>query len=219
MTYSQPPASPRHLLDPRKSPAQRRSADTVDAILEGAARILEAHGLDRYNTNDIAERAGVSVGSLYQYFPSKDAITVALIEREAAMLVAEVSAALALAQPGDALAALTGAAVRHQLRRPDLARLLDFEQDRLSAVLPESSSAAAVLSALRDFLTQQERWRLDSPDAVANDIVTIVRALTDAAGRRPAVDATRLKHCIEGAVLGYLAAVERPADNHAGRAA
>ena len=66
-------------LEPRKAPAQARSTATVAAILEAAARILETDGLAGYSTNAIARRAGVSVGSLYQYFPGKDAITRALI--------------------------------------------------------------------------------------------------------------------------------------------
>lgn len=55
------------LPDPRKRPRQARSVATFEAILEAAARILEI------NTNAVAELAGVSIGSLYQYFPSKDA--------------------------------------------------------------------------------------------------------------------------------------------------
>lgn len=66
-------------VTPRKAPGQPRSAHTVAAILEGAAQVLEERGLAGYTTNAIAARAGVSIGSLYQYFPTKDAVTVALI--------------------------------------------------------------------------------------------------------------------------------------------
>ncbi len=65
----------------RKRPKQGRSKFTVDAILEGAARILIADGYASFNTNRVAEVAGVSVGSLYQYFPNKEAIVAALWER------------------------------------------------------------------------------------------------------------------------------------------
>ena len=65
----------------RKAPGQARSKETVDVILEASARILESEGLRGFNTNSIAAKAGVSVGSLYQYFPNKDAILLALIER------------------------------------------------------------------------------------------------------------------------------------------
>ena len=59
----------RRANDPRKTPRQSRSRDTYDAVLEATARILETKGLEAANTNAIAERAGFSVGSLYQYFP------------------------------------------------------------------------------------------------------------------------------------------------------
>src|SRR5262249_27015371 len=64
----------------RRSPAQERSRTTVAAILEAATRIFAARGYAATTTNRIAEHAGVSVGSLYEYFPSKDAILVALAE-------------------------------------------------------------------------------------------------------------------------------------------
>ena len=65
----------------RKRPKQGRSKFTVDSILEAATRILIADGYASFNTNRVAEVAGVSVGSLYQYFPNKEAIVAALWER------------------------------------------------------------------------------------------------------------------------------------------
>lgn len=58
---------------PRKTPSQQRSRFTYDTILEAAARVFDAEGMSA-TTNRIAERAGVSVGSLYQYFPNKQAL-------------------------------------------------------------------------------------------------------------------------------------------------
>ena len=68
---------------PRKRPAQKRSKETVRAIVEAAARILRRDGYERTNVNRVAELAGVSVGSLYQYFPSKEAL-VAEVARDLA---------------------------------------------------------------------------------------------------------------------------------------
>ena len=67
--------------EPRKRPLQRRSAETVDRILTAAARIFDERGYRDTTTNHVAEEAGVSIGSLYQYFPNKDALLVALAER------------------------------------------------------------------------------------------------------------------------------------------
>jgi len=67
----------------RKMPAQARSAWTVDVILQAAAQVLEGGGEDALTTKTVAERAGVSIGTLYQYFPNRDAILLALADREA----------------------------------------------------------------------------------------------------------------------------------------
>ena len=71
----------RPLTNPRKQASQERSRATVDALLDATARILVREGFDKASTNRIAEVAGVSVGSLYQYFPSKEALVAAVIER------------------------------------------------------------------------------------------------------------------------------------------
>ena len=71
----------RPLTNPRKNASQLRSRATVDALVEATARILVREGFDKASTNRIAEVAGVSVGSLYQYFPSKEALVAAVIDR------------------------------------------------------------------------------------------------------------------------------------------
>ena len=66
---------------PRKSPAQQRSQLTVAALLKATAHILVKEGYESASTNRIAEAAGVSIGSLYQYFPSKEALVAAVVDR------------------------------------------------------------------------------------------------------------------------------------------
>ena len=75
-------------LQPRKSPAQSRSLRMVDDILEATARVLVKDGWEKASTNRIARVAGVSVGSLYQYFPNKEALILALSERHASEMMA-----------------------------------------------------------------------------------------------------------------------------------
>lgn len=65
----------------RREPKQQRSRQTVEAVLEAVRRVLRRHGAEAITTNRIAEAAGVSIGSLYQYFPDKQAIFMALHER------------------------------------------------------------------------------------------------------------------------------------------
>src|SRR6188768_1896869 len=66
---------------PRKRPRQSRSVATVDTIIAATARVLVKQGFDGLTTNAVAEAAGVSIGSLYQYFPNKEALVAALVER------------------------------------------------------------------------------------------------------------------------------------------
>lgn len=71
-------------LSPRKTPVQARSRATVDALLEATADILIRRGYGKLTTNRIADRAGVNIASLYQYFPSKEAIVAELRRRHGA---------------------------------------------------------------------------------------------------------------------------------------
>ena len=66
----------------RKIPTQSRSRATVEVVLEAATQLLEALGERGFNTNAVAERAGVSIGTLYRYFPDKRSILTALARRE-----------------------------------------------------------------------------------------------------------------------------------------
>ena len=69
------------VLEPRKSPVQARSAASVDAILEATIQVLLGIGKERLTTTTVAMRAGVSVGTLYQYFPNKSALLQAVLSR------------------------------------------------------------------------------------------------------------------------------------------
>jgi AcrR family transcriptional regulator len=82
------------LTEPRKFPRQERSKIAVEAILEATTRILTEEGYDKANTNRIAERAGVSIGSLYQYFPNKESLITALMVKHSNEMVALVESKL-----------------------------------------------------------------------------------------------------------------------------
>ena len=87
-------------LSPRKRPRQQRSIATVDAIVEAAARVFAERGYGGGSTNWIARIAGVSIGSLYEYFPNKGSILVAVAERHLGRMIADVDRLLERAQPG-----------------------------------------------------------------------------------------------------------------------
>jgi AcrR family transcriptional regulator len=69
------------LKSARRKPKQRRARQTVDAVLDAVLRLLKREGFDSLTTNRIAEVAGVSIGSVYQYFPDKRGIFIALHQR------------------------------------------------------------------------------------------------------------------------------------------
>ncbi len=75
------PLRPQPVLEPRKSPVQARSTASVDAILEAALQVLAQVGKEKLTTTRVATRAGVSVGTLYQYFPNKSSLLRAALER------------------------------------------------------------------------------------------------------------------------------------------
>ncbi len=70
-------------IDPyRKKPKQTRSEETIEVVFEATARILQTQSFSEFNTNAVAKLAGISIGTLYQYFPNKNAILVAMARRE-----------------------------------------------------------------------------------------------------------------------------------------
>lgn len=82
---------------PRKVPVQARARRTVEALLDATAQLLVTEGYGKTTTNKVAERAGTSIGTLYEYFPSREALVTAVIERLAERLVAHTLEALDLA--------------------------------------------------------------------------------------------------------------------------
>jgi AcrR family transcriptional regulator len=75
------PKQPQTILEPRKSPVQARSTASVEAILKATIQVLLKVGKDNLTTTRVAARAGVSVGTLYQYFPNKSALLRAALRR------------------------------------------------------------------------------------------------------------------------------------------
>ncbi len=82
------------VMHPRRRPRQARAQATVEAIIQATARVLVEDGYDRASTNRIAHAAGVSIGSLYQYFPSKEALVAALVDEHVARMLNVVTGAI-----------------------------------------------------------------------------------------------------------------------------
>jgi AcrR family transcriptional regulator len=198
-------------MQPRKAPQQPRSQQTVAALLEAAAEVLETRGMQGFNTNAVAQRAGVSVGSLYQYFPSKEALTLGLVQREGEKFIAEARASLREADGTQALRVLIAAAVGQQLRRPELARLLDVEESRpeLRVVVSKGAFNGLLSEVLRRADLPRQR---DHALAVC-DVGAMVRGIVDGAGERGEADQVALQRRVEAAVFGYLRAAAVAPEN------
>lgn len=138
--------------------------------------------------------------------PGKDALTVALIQRETARFYDDARGALAQRSGKATLEYLIGAAVRQQLQQPMLARLLDVEEGR-PALRDEASKPQAFHSLLIACI-KRAKPLCGSPEVAAGDVAAIIRGMVDAAGERGEDDVPALEHRLGAAVFGYLARVQ-----------
>jgi AcrR family transcriptional regulator len=206
---------PRARLAPRKLPQQARSEATVEAILQAAAQVFERHGYAAGTTNRIAARAGVSIGSLYQYFPSKDSILLALARRHLAEGMALLRPHLERLRAGCRLDEVLGdvveATVALHASAPQLHRVL-FEE----TPLPETLRAE--LDAAEDALVEVVASSLQARPGTAADrrfaaqvIVSAIEGLTHRLVLRPAgVSSDVISAEVTALVRGYLR--QRPGD-------
>lgn len=166
---------------PRKRPQQARSRATVDTILEATARVLVKRGFDGLTTNAVAAAAGVSIGSLYQYFPNKEALVAALVERHMeemnAAIFAELTrvAKLPLAEAVRCVVELT---IRAHAIDPELHRVLTEQVPRVGKLarlreVDEISHrmVAGLLAARKDELAIRD------PDLAAFILVSAIEAI------------------------------------------
>jgi AcrR family transcriptional regulator len=176
--------------NPRKSASQARSRQTVDALLEATARVLVKDGYDRASTNKIAAVAGVSIGSLYQYFPSKEALVAAVIDRHMNASLQVVRAALvkvATKPIGVAARELVSVMIDAHRVNPKLHRVLVEQTPRTGKLENVEAIEREAYAMVRAYL-EAHRDELDvaDPDLAAFVCVTAVEALTHAAiVRRP----------------------------------
>lgn len=182
----------RPATSPRKAASQDRSRATVDALLSATARVLVRDGYDRASTNRIAEAAGVSVGSLYQYYPSKEALVAAVIDRhigDMMALVRQASVTLAPLPLADATRAIVRVMIEAHALEPKLHRVLVEQIPRVGSLERIERLDEEACALVRLWLeAHQEEIAVADLDLAAFVVVTAVEALTHAAVlRRPAV--------------------------------
>lgn len=192
------------VIEPRKRPVQARSAATVDAILDAAARILGSEGLAGLNTNAVARVAGVSVGTLYQYFPGKEAILSELLRRKRQRVLTDIRAALEgmeAAREEETIARLVKAAIRNQAPTPKLLQAFDYADAALPLHDETRRINAEIVAAVAGFLALR-----DTPQAqaVARDIVGLTRGIATQAMQAGHTDDAAVIERICAAIAGYL---------------
>ncbi|WP_437576115.1 TetR/AcrR family transcriptional regulator [Sorangium sp. So ce887] len=202
---------------PRKEPRQARSRFLVETIVEAAARVFDAHGYDGANTNEVARVAGVSVGSVYQYFPNKDALVTALHERHVRHMVRildQVDAAAGALSLREATERLVARSLEVHRTEPRLQRLLHADLPTLEQQRALSEASRAVLDRTRQLLSRH-RSEIAQPDL---DLATYVvlrmfEELVHAAALDPppGVEDGALRRAISDALLGYLTLAAGPA--------
>jgi AcrR family transcriptional regulator len=199
--------------NPRKSASQERSRSTVDALLEATARVLVKEGYDRASTNRISEVAGVSIGSLYQYFPNKEALVAAVIDRHTEQVSQVTRNALvkAAALPIEAAAReFVSVAIDGHRVNPKLHGVLAEQIPRVGRLENIEANVREGYALVRGYL-EAHRDEIDVADLdlAAFVCVTTVEALTHAAVlRNPEILAPhRVDGFIEEAsrlIVGYL---------------
>jgi AcrR family transcriptional regulator len=205
--------SPSRRLAPRKTPVQDRSVETRARILDAAARVFSGHGYAAGTTNRIAAEAGLSVGSLYQYFPNKDSILIELVRRhldEGFRAVTERLAEVDADRAGSTLRlieAAVDATIGNHVDDPGLHQVLFEESPRPPELLAELHAletlaidqAAAVLAADPDV-------RVADPVMAARVVVTTIESVVHrvVATRARQVDIPTFRHELVTMLERYL---------------
>jgi AcrR family transcriptional regulator len=178
---------------PRKQPQQGRSRELVTAIVEAAARVFDERGYDATTTNHVAEVAGVSVGSVYQYFADKASLLTALHERHAAQVLEILEVARVRAPERTlevSLADIVGRLVAMHRVQPALQRLLHDEHAALQYRKADSPIGRRILRETKALFAAYPALKLENPALTAELLVRSVEALVHAAVLEPPAKAT-----------------------------
>lgn len=180
---------PRQMIDaePRKTPRQGRSRATVDAVLIAATQVLAEVGCQRANTARIAERAGVSVGSLYQYFPNKEALIAALVERFADDLVERMAQALDRADSLEqAMRALLEVGVSGHRVNPALHKILSEQAPHVGRIAKAMDTHSRIAGLIANYLSRNADKLASGRDPLV--AATVVETVMAALVHRSIVD-------------------------------
>jgi len=207
------------LTTPRKSASQKRSQATVETLLDATARVLVREGYDRASTNRIAAVAGVSIGSLYQYFPGKEALVTALVarhNREMLELLRGAMAMVATLRVGEAVRLLVAAMIEAHRIDPELHRIFDEQVPRMGQLAGIEAIEQETFALVRAFFdARRDEITVRDLDTATYICVTSVETLThDFVIRRPdasAAEQAEMAGEITRLLVGYLEPTDRAA--------
>ncbi|KRD05342.1 TetR family transcriptional regulator [Mycobacterium sp. Root265] len=193
----------------RKQPRQQRSAQTRRDILDAAARVFSEHGYAAGTTNRIAAAADVSIGSLYQYFPNKDAILAALseahIDAGTTLLTERLRDGLPAALE-DLVRLFVRAAIDNHRDDPSLHRVLFEEAPRSAALLNRlHDTEARGVAGVTELLRHHPEVRVTDPDFAARLTIATVESLVHRLIGAP-VDTGQLEDEVVRLLTSYLSA-------------
>jgi len=197
---------------PRKSASQKRSQATVEALLDATARVLTREGYDRASTNRIAAVAGVSVGSLYQYFPNKEALVAALVarhNREMLQLLRDALAKVASCDLATAMRELVRATVDAHLVDPALHRIFADQVPRMGQLAKIEELQREAFLLIRAYLEERRHEiSVRNLDSATSICVTTVEALIHEfvidRPEAPEADRDRFIEEVTRLIVGYL---------------
>jgi AcrR family transcriptional regulator len=202
---------------PRKLPRQERARVTVEAILDAATRIFAERGYAGTTTNDVATTAGISIGSLYQYYPNKDAIIADLQARHVIQVRDAVVAAITSTQTAsldDAIRAIVRAEMDVHLASPRFNRLLEFDFALFDVPAEDDPISIEMKTLLRDvFARHRSRIAVKDLDWATSVVMRTLTAhihgmLLDAVTE---IDRTRIEDAVVASCVGYLTFADNPA--------
>ncbi len=181
-------------LKPRKRPGQLRARETVERILDAAARIFATVGYPATTTNHIATQANISIGSLYQYYPNKDAIIVGLAERHIDVIATQFAAQIKEFRSAkrplhevvpallEASAALTGTSELHALLLTGCPRTIELEvqlrrfEDGVTSQIAELLSDSHIRTTNIDLLA---RLLFTAADSALHQVILPLKQPTE----------------------------------------
>lgn len=196
-------------LQPRKQPRQERAGATRRSILDAAAHVFADFGYAAGTTNRIAERAGISIGSLYQYFPNKDSILVELMNAHTREGFAAIQRHLAAGLPDsieDTLRIFVRAVIDNHRDNPRLHRVLFEEAPRPPEFLVMlHQSEDAIVAAAEALLATHPDVRVAETATAARMVVATIESLVHRliAGPRP-IDPRSFEDELVGMLTRYL---------------